>query len=48
MLAMVQNPRVAKKAQSELDSVLQNQRLPTFEDQSALPYIQCILKECLR
>lgn len=45
---MLLNPEVAKKAQFELDSVLGNDRLPEFEDRDSLPYIDCVLKECLR
>ncbi|KAL5536335.1 hypothetical protein ACEPAF_156 [Sanghuangporus sanghuang] len=48
ILAMVLNPEVAKKAQEELDSVSDGERLPTFDDQESLPYITCIMKECLR
>ncbi|EJD04923.1 cytochrome P450 [Fomitiporia mediterranea MF3/22] len=47
-LAMVLHPHVARKAQSVLDAVLGGERLPTFDDQESLPYINCILKECLR
>ncbi|EJC99766.1 cytochrome P450 [Fomitiporia mediterranea MF3/22] len=48
MLAMVLYPRVARKAQDDLDAVLRGERLPTFDDQDSLPYITCIAKECLR
>jgi len=48
ILAMLFNPEVAMKAQAELDSVLGEDRLPEFEDRGSLPYIDCVLKECLR
>ncbi|GJJ09727.1 hypothetical protein Clacol_003951 [Clathrus columnatus] len=48
MLAMVMFPRVQKRAQEELDHVLGLGRLPTFEDQSQLPYIGAIVREVLR
>lgn len=41
-------PHVARKAQEELDRVTGNDRLPSFEDREKIPYIDCILKECLR
>ncbi|KAL5492942.1 hypothetical protein ACEPAI_4390 [Sanghuangporus weigelae] len=48
VLAILLNPEVAQKAQEELDSVLDDERLPNFDDQESLPYITCIMKECLR
>ena len=47
---MFLHPEVAKKAQAELDSVLGPglDRLPEFEDRDSLPYVGCVLKECLR
>ncbi|KAF7759803.1 hypothetical protein Agabi119p4_11498 [Agaricus bisporus var. burnettii] len=48
ILAMVLNPDVYKKLQDEMDSVCGDQRLPTHEDRLSLPYLECVLKECLR
>ena len=46
---MVRHPEVQRKAQAELDRVLHNGgRLPSYEDQSDLPYITAIMKEVLR
>jgi cytochrome P450 len=45
---MVLFPDVQKKAQDELDRVLGDNRLPSFADKSTLPYISCIVWECLR
>ncbi|KZP23290.1 cytochrome P450 [Athelia psychrophila] len=48
VLAMVQYPAVQQRAQAELDRVLGPDRLPTFDDMSALPYLSAIIKECHR
>ncbi|KAF8638111.1 hypothetical protein AX16_010572 [Volvariella volvacea WC 439] len=37
-----------KKAQAEIDSVIQPGELPEFEDEAKLPYITAIVKETLR
>ena len=41
-------PEVQQKAQTEIDQVVGNSRLPDFSDQDALPYVQVVLKEVLR
>ena len=41
-------PEVQRKAQTEIDQVVGNSRLPDFSDQDALPYVQAVLKEVLR
>ncbi|KAG6896383.1 hypothetical protein C0992_008664 [Termitomyces sp. T32_za158] len=48
VLAMVLNPEVQKKAQEELDSVLEPGLLPTLGDRSRLPYMEALLLEILR
>ncbi|KAH7342128.1 O-methylsterigmatocystin oxidoreductase [Rhizoctonia solani] len=48
ILAMVLHPEVQKKAQAELDSVIGNARLPTFEDRAQLSYIERMVQETLR
>lgn len=35
-------------AQREIDSVIGNNRLPTFDDRTSLPYIEAIYRELLR
>jgi hypothetical protein len=45
---MVLHPHVYKKLQDEMDSVCGDQRLPNYEDRQDLPYLECVLKECLR
>ncbi|KAF8983950.1 cytochrome P450 [Cyathus striatus] len=39
---------VQRKAQQELDTILNDGRLPTFKDESSLPYLSAVLKEVLR
>nr|GAT52448.1 cytochrome P450 [Mycena chlorophos] len=46
-LAMMKHPTVQKKAQQEIDSVLQG-RLPTFTDEANLPYTTALVKEVFR
>lgn len=48
VLAMTCFPRVAAKAQEELDRVVGNTRSPTWEDMPNLPYCNAIIKETLR
>ncbi|KAJ7575596.1 cytochrome P450 [Mycena floridula] len=47
-LAMCLFPDVLKRAHAELDRVVGEQRLPTFEDRSQLPYINALMKESMR
>lgn len=49
-LMMVLYPDVMAKAQKEIDSIIGTdpERLPTIEDRSSLPYLECILKESYR
>ncbi|KAI8982787.1 CyP450 monooxygenase [Trametes punicea] len=47
-LAMVNYPDVQRKAQAELDAVVGPHRLPNFDDRDSLPYINAMVKECLR
>ncbi|KAJ8495680.1 hypothetical protein ONZ45_g12757 [Pleurotus djamor] len=46
--AMVLFPEVQKKAQLEVDTVLNGRCLPSFEDQSLLPYSQAVMWELFR
>jgi cytochrome P450 len=48
VLAMVIYPDVQCRAQRELDMVVGQDRLPTFQDFDGLPYIRAIVKEILR
>ena len=41
-------PEVQRKAQAEIDKIIGKSRLPDFSDESALPYVQAVLKEVLR
>nr|GAT46949.1 cytochrome P450 [Mycena chlorophos] len=48
ILAMLLHPSVQRKAQAELDELLQGVRLPTVEDRDSLPYIGAVIKEVMR
>lgn len=45
---MAMFPEVQKKAQAEVDKVLRDNRLPSFEDREGMPYIEMLLKELQR
>ncbi|TFY81372.1 hypothetical protein EWM64_g2644 [Hericium alpestre] len=47
-LAMAKYPEAVKKAQAEIDAVIGNDRLPTFEDRDKLPYVNALAKEVIR
>lgn len=47
-LAMLQFPEVQRKAQEEIDRVVGADQLPSFEHRDDLPYINALVKECLR
>ncbi|KAJ5647291.1 cytochrome P450 [Penicillium lividum] len=46
--AMLLHPDCITKAQTELDRVVGNDRLPTFDDWTQLTYVNGIVHECLR
>ncbi|KAJ3552130.1 hypothetical protein NM688_g4319 [Phlebia brevispora] len=48
LLAAVWCPEVMKKAQAEIDRVVGRGRMPTFEDENALPYVRALIKEVER
>lgn len=45
---MLLYPEVQQRAQAELDEVVGNDILPSFDDRPRLPYIEAIVKEVLR
>ncbi|OSX64723.1 hypothetical protein POSPLADRAFT_1135220 [Postia placenta MAD-698-R-SB12] len=47
-LIMALYPEVQKKAQAELDTVVEAGRLPDYSDRDKLPYIDALIKEVLR
>lgn len=47
-LAIVTNQDTLKAAHAELDNIIGSDRLPTFDDESSLPYIRAFCKEVLR
>jgi cytochrome P450 len=46
-MASVLYPESVEKAQQELDSVVGQNRLPSFDDTSNLPYVNALIKEVL-
>ena len=47
-LAMILFPDVQKSAQKEIDRVVGDSRLPSFQDKVNLPYIQAMVEEAVR
>ncbi|ELU40025.1 cytochrome P450 [Rhizoctonia solani AG-1 IA] len=47
-LAMALYPDIQRRAQEEIDRVLNTRRLPTINDRDALPFTWAIYQECLR
>ncbi|KAI5890488.1 cytochrome P450 [Schizophyllum commune H4-8] len=47
-LHMLENPEIQRRAQDELDNVLDPGRLPDFDDEEKLPYITAIIRETMR
>ncbi|KAG8215888.1 cytochrome P450 [Butyriboletus roseoflavus] len=45
---MMNHPEVQQRAQSEIDRVVGQQRLPDFEDRPSLPYVDAVLRETMR
>jgi hypothetical protein len=45
---MLMNPDAQTKAQEEIDRVIGSDRLPTFDDESKLPYVSALSKEVFR
>ncbi|XP_021769314.1 isoflavone 2'-hydroxylase-like [Chenopodium quinoa] len=45
---LLNNPKVLKKAQEEIDTNIGNTRLVEESDKNNLPYLQCIINETLR
>lgn len=48
MVMMALWPDIQARAQDEIDSITKGKRLPTFEDQENLPYVDAIMKEVFR
>jgi cytochrome P450 len=47
-LAVLVYPEVQMRAQEELDRVVGRGRLPEYSDKDQLPYLNGIIRECLR
>lgn len=41
-------PECARKVQAEIDAVVGKDRMPSFQDQHSLPYLDAFIKETLR
>ncbi|KAH7923967.1 cytochrome P450 [Leucogyrophana mollusca] len=48
VLAMVLHSHVQERARAEIDAVVGKDRLPDFDDQPSLPYIEAIAREVVR
>ncbi|KAF5310685.1 hypothetical protein D9619_008116 [Psilocybe cf. subviscida] len=48
ILAMVLYPEVQRRGREEIEQVIGVSRLPTFEDDKSIPYVDAIVKEVLR
>ncbi|KAF9036901.1 cytochrome P450 [Hymenopellis radicata] len=48
ILALVQNPEVQCMAQAEIDTVVGDSRLPSFEDRKNMPYVEAVYRELIR
>ena len=46
--AVLSNPGAVQEAQKELDAVVGRNRLPEWQDQSSLPYLQAFISELHR
>jgi cytochrome P450 len=47
-LSASRHPDALAKAQSELDTVVGHDRLPTIDDRSSLPYVEAFITEVMR
>ncbi|EIW83762.1 cytochrome P450 [Coniophora puteana RWD-64-598 SS2] len=48
VLAMLLHPHIQARAHAEIDAIVGNDRLPSFEDRPSMPYIEAIIREVLR
>jgi cytochrome P450 len=48
ILSMILHPDIQRRAQAHLLTHLGQTRLPNFSDREHVPYIQCVIYECLR
>lgn len=47
-LAVLVYPEVQRRAQEELDRVVGRSRLPEYSEKENLPYLEGVVRECLR
>ncbi|KAF9265536.1 cytochrome P450 [Marasmius fiardii PR-910] len=48
LLLLVNHPEILRKTREELDAVVGDDRLPSFEDENSLPYLVAVIKEVMR
>ncbi|KAF8607703.1 cytochrome P450 [Ceratobasidium sp. AG-I] len=48
LMALVSNPEVQKRAQSEIDGLYDEETLPRWSDEQSLPFVRAVVKETLR
>ncbi|KAE9388472.1 cytochrome P450 [Gymnopus androsaceus JB14] len=48
VLALVRNPEILQKGQAAMDAVVGPDRLPTFDDEGKIPYVDALIMEALR
>ncbi|KAG2124791.1 cytochrome P450 [Suillus clintonianus] len=48
ILAMILYPHIQERAHDLIEIVVGSNRFPTFEDRASLPYVDAILRECMR
>jgi len=48
VLAMIEHPEVAKRAQEEIDRVVAKGHLPELDDEPNMPYMGAIIREVMR
>lgn len=45
---MTTHPEIQRQAQSEIDAIIGQDRLPDWDDETSLPYVGALVKEVLR
>ncbi|KAI5118826.1 hypothetical protein M0805_009404 [Coniferiporia weirii] len=48
LLAMLHYPQYMRKAQAEIDTVVGQSRMPSFEDEPSLPFLKALITEVMR
>lgn len=48
LFILMHRPDVQQRVQDEINSVIDQERLPAFDDRKDLPYLEAVMKECSR